>query len=338
MSIGVKLKTSTMKKIILLMLGLLFYQAVLGQHLQKTIRLDKKTIPLEQLFKEIEKKGEVSFSYDPSIVELDRKVKLDGKSKPLSELLKEALAGTGLDYLEKGRLIILRKGKTDPVVKKGKLGHLLLQGTVTAAGTTETLPFTTIRLSGTSLGFVSNEEGYFKIKLPQQYSANALIFSFIGYENRKVPVSDFAQGNVSVELKESTQLLSSVEVRPIDPRELIQQAVEKVQENYHGEPVYLNAYYRELVKVDSNFVKFADAACQIYYSGYLPNSRELVREYDYYSPEQTFAFPSRLTSTRKQDHVVILEARASDNFQQVRQQYRTTDFEQFDIVSIRRRL
>lgn len=70
------------------------------------------------------------------------------------------------------------------------------------------LPGVTIRLDGTTLGVVSDNEGQFMLRLPSP--EGSLIFSFIGFQTRKVPFR--AGETLQVRLEESINQLDEVQV------------------------------------------------------------------------------------------------------------------------------
>lgn len=321
-----------MKYLFFLVTWLLSASMALSQGLTTEITLEKETISLKQLLEKIEEEAKVTFSYAPSIINTNRKVQLKKGKQSVSAVLTQALKGTEVEFLQRGAVIILRRKRAGNKTR-ARAPMLRLQGQVLDATTQEPLPFTSIRLVGTSLGYVTNEEGVFGIKMDEKHRSDTLVFSFVGFKNIRIPIASFAQKLKTIALEEDTQLLASVEVKPVEPLVLIREVIDKLSENYHSTPVYLNAYYRELVKVDSSFVKFADAASQIYYTGYGASSQKLVSNFSYFSPAKTWAFPTGINrKTREGDNVKILEARASNNFQVVRQKFKILDFEQFDIV------
>ena len=73
------------------------------------------------------------------------------------------------------------------------------------------LPFANIYVKGTSTGTVSNEQGFYELKLPQ--GKHPIVLQFMGYETQTQEVeirTDFQEINVS--LKPSAILLSGVSV------------------------------------------------------------------------------------------------------------------------------
>ena len=68
-----------------------------------------------------------------------------------------------------------------------------------------------VNVKGTMIGIVTDQSGNFRIALPAEQTKNgALIFSFVGYDDKEVPINN--QASFSVALQSSSQSLNSVVV------------------------------------------------------------------------------------------------------------------------------
>ncbi len=127
--------------------------------------------------------------------------------------------------------------------------------------------FANVTIEGTFIGVMANHEGEFELHIPAEHKGKNIIISRLGFVSDTI--SSYRAGQrVLVTLAPLQIQLAEVVVKPVNPLEILRKAVEKIPENYSTVPVYLDAYYRELVKTDAAFVKYADAACRIYYCGY----------------------------------------------------------------------
>lgn len=73
---------------------------------------------------------------------------------------------------------------------------MLVQGTVSNAGTGEPLPYVIVAVKGTTQGVSTDESGAFSINAP---SDGTLVFSFVGYTTAEVPVAGRAKLSVLME-------------------------------------------------------------------------------------------------------------------------------------------
>ncbi|MEL7589587.1 MAG: carboxypeptidase-like regulatory domain-containing protein [Prolixibacteraceae bacterium] len=62
-----------------------------------------------------------------------------------------------------------------------------ISGTVTSAEDGSSIPGVSVSVKGTTLGTITNVEGNYRIKVPQ--NAQVLVFSFVGMQAREIPVT-----------------------------------------------------------------------------------------------------------------------------------------------------
>ncbi|PIQ47446.1 MAG: hypothetical protein COW03_15075 [Cytophagales bacterium CG12_big_fil_rev_8_21_14_0_65_40_12] len=229
-------------------------------------------------------------------------------------------------------LTIFKKSNAQESIKSNT--HIRVSGRIVDSKTNNSLPFASIRLSKTDLGFISNEDGEFRLSVESIYTNDTLVFSYVGFKNLRVAVKDLNEQFTTVRLTESIFDLESVEVNPLRAIDIVKKAITKIGQNYQSKPAILDTYYRELVKVDSLFVQFADANCRLYYTAY-NISGDLVKSWSN-SDKSTGSLPfSDIFSDKiKQgDQQQVIQSRKSNNWQEVRSIFKQNNinFEQFDI-------
>ena len=89
----------------------------------------------------------------------------------------------------------------------GALAQNRLSGTVTDAGTGETLIGVSVYVEGTSIGAATDLDGHYEISVP---STGNLLFEYVGYKSVSIPLS--GQATVNVALEEDTTFLDEVVV------------------------------------------------------------------------------------------------------------------------------
>lgn len=126
-----------------------------------------------------------------------------------------------------------------------------ISGVVVNMDTKELLPYTNIALEGTSIGTITNEDGYFKLKLNKPRKRN-LVIGFIGFETKvfapKAIIPD------TIFLNPTTHLLNEVKV-VADGKVLniLTKAFQNIEKNYPQQPTKLTGYYRELLKDTADY-------------------------------------------------------------------------------------
>lgn len=127
---------------------------------------------------------------------------------------------------------------------------------------TSSLPIesVSISISNSSLGTISNEEGKFRITLPD--SKNTLEFSHLYYtvESYAVKANDT---EIEVFLTPKSFVLEEVVINHKPGKELLTDAVAASKAKLE-KSLLLNTYYREFINVDGKYTSFADGLVDYY--------------------------------------------------------------------------
>jgi len=180
--------------------------------------------------------------------------------------------------------------------------------------------FANVTIEGTFIGVMANHEGEFELHIPAEHQGKNIIISRLGFVSDTISSYKPSQ-RVLVTLAPQEIQLAEVVVKPINPLDILRKAVKKIPENYSTAPVYLYAYYRELVKTGDAFVKYADAACKIYYCGYETPFNKTEAGQKFYHLDLTnwginTPFPQAANNVPHQcDAVQILAIRKSDDLE-----------------------
>jgi len=124
---------------------------------------------IESIFNQISKQSRLEFFYNTNILNAKEKVSLSIKQGTLDEILKEIL-GERYSYTIKDRYILITKNKTESaeqnevVVVKGVVRDM--KGNV--------LPGVSVVLKGTTIGFSTDANGEFSLKIPAQENINQI--------------------------------------------------------------------------------------------------------------------------------------------------------------------
>ncbi|MEM7108841.1 MAG: carboxypeptidase-like regulatory domain-containing protein [Bacteroidota bacterium] len=107
------------------------------------------------------------------------------------------------------------------------------------------LPYVNIAFEGTVYGTSTNEQGYFKLKKPENLKFDSVQISCVGFLSKKVKLQDIQRLKV-VELRESVKNLKEVTIKAeeITPEEVIRKVIEKIPSNYIQGPYSQLKLYR----------------------------------------------------------------------------------------------
>ncbi len=147
-------------------------------------------------------------------------------------------------------------------------GVWTFSGKVVDAKSRKALPH--VSVTHRNVGTVTNEEGEFILKLKEVPAS--VTFSCLGYKSRHLTASECktleAEGK-AVQMQASSVVLSEIVVRGIDkPRELVEQAIEKIDVNYPQTPNLLRGFYRETTQKRNRFISVAEGVVDVYKSPY----------------------------------------------------------------------
>jgi TonB-dependent SusC/RagA subfamily outer membrane receptor len=179
------------------------------------IKIELKNESLVKAFQKIEKQTQFQFMYRYADVKDINKLDLFADRMTISDVLKELLSKTSLDFKQvDNRIMIVNNPKSDNELSKTKIRannnvdllDVVVRGQVKDAKG-ETLPGVSIKVKGTDIGASSDIDGKYTLNVPD----NAiLVFTYIGYITKEVPVNN--QATVNVILDASSTSLSEVVV------------------------------------------------------------------------------------------------------------------------------
>ncbi len=194
----------------------LFFFSVQSIAQEKRITIHKNNISLKEAFREIERQTNYSIAYKKSETDEKRKINLLLNDVSLEKALEEIMKDTGLTYKINGYHIILIPKKEKQEAKETGLTQTI-RGTVYDVETGQPVEFANIALLETnSIGTISDSLGHFVIHgIPLGY-ANIKV-SFVGYQSyiyREILLTSAREASVEIPLKESTQSVGEITVRP----------------------------------------------------------------------------------------------------------------------------
>ena len=121
----------------------------------------------------------------------------------------------------------------------------------------------------TNVGTITNNDGEFVLKLIEPVSVKEIELSCIGYINAKIAISKDMEQNQTFYITPQAFLLGEIEVVSWkNPRDLVELAMEKVDQNYSTKPNILTGFYRETIQKRRNYIGISEAVIQVYKTSY----------------------------------------------------------------------
>lgn len=173
---------------LLLLILLFFSTGSVAQDLQKKITLKLVDEPLEIVLKEIGKKGDILFSYNPLQIPVNKKITIIATGKPVKEVLDEVLGPLNITYFISGKQVIL-KTKTGTDGEKQlheKKSSFTISGYLRDSLSGEVLIGAAIYDKSTGKGTLSNAYGFYSLTLLE--GLYEIHISILGYRQKAVSV------------------------------------------------------------------------------------------------------------------------------------------------------
>lgn len=173
---------------------------------------------------------------------------------------------------------------------------ITITGTVRDRETRRRMENVTVTLVGTSIGTVTNADGVFSLKISGALTSRNLEFSHIGYQNTSMLIpanseitafsSDSNPNSTSSTKQTDTQIFSAKHTVTIwmtptarqldealifgaDARQLVEEALRNIPENYPRTNNQLQSFYRETVQKGQRYISVSEAMMDVYKTPYL---------------------------------------------------------------------
>jgi len=140
------------------------------------------------------------------------------------------------------------------------------------------LVFADISIDNTNISTITNAEGEFSLKVPQQQQNGTVTISFLGYEKQSLPIANLKTSKNKILLKPSLTELSQININaPKDAKSLVKATLKKKGENYINEQTLMTAFYRETIKKRRKNASLSEAVVEIYKQPYKSLKRDAIK-------------------------------------------------------------
>ncbi|GAB6394347.1 MAG: carboxypeptidase-like regulatory domain-containing protein [Bacteroidales bacterium] len=149
--------------------------------------------------------------------------------------------------------------------------YYTVSGTVRDAKNRKRLEYVNISVPGSNIGTVTNADGEFSIKIKHILRARNVEVSHVGYLNEIIPLNGRDISGYSVLMTSTDNLLDEVIVRARDPRYIIEEAIDRIAQNYSPQSNLLTGFYRETAQKGRRYINISEAVIDIYKTPYSRN-------------------------------------------------------------------
>lgn len=199
-------KVFMVSKLTLLMTVCLIHGLSASVWSQQKVTMDLGYATVKEVLAEFQRQTGQFVIYSSEKLDTKQKVRADFKSADVETFLSSVLEESGMSYkVMNDYILIVPREKT---VSQSQTAEKEIHGMVVDESGMP-LPGVSVLIKGTSIGVATDMDGKFAIKIPDIKDL-ALVFSFIGMENREIVYK--GQSNLKVVLKESVSEMDEVVV------------------------------------------------------------------------------------------------------------------------------
>ena len=137
------------------------------------------------------------------------------------------------------------------------------KGIVVDKNSGKPLAHASIVVSGSSISVVSNSDGEFSLKIPDELNQSVLTITFIGYSSKRMPVSDLKTEKNIIQLEPKPIQLPEVSIISKDAAAIVKAMFEKIPANYPANEMLMTAFYRESIKKNRSYVSLSEAVVEV---------------------------------------------------------------------------
>ena len=142
------------------------------------------------------------------------------------------------------------------------------------------LEYASVSITNTNISTVTNQDGYFSLRIPESAKNYKLKVEHLGYKNIAIPVITLIGKDDSViRMTVGSIQLDEIEVLTGDGGDLVRDALRSITINYEEDPNMMVAFYREAIKKGSRHLSLVEAVLDIYKASYKSFRNDQARIY-----------------------------------------------------------
>ncbi len=169
------------------------------------------------------------------------------------------------------------------------------KGKVSDIRSKKELSFATLSLIGDNISTVTNSEGEFSIKVPNNKLDGRLLISFLGYKNKTINLKELEAENNTILLEPFNIALSEVIVSTNNAEQLFKQVLSKIDQNYGSNQNLMTGFYRETIKKRKTYLSLTESVLEIEKQAYNSTAEDIIqlfkgRKYTDYNKLDTLSF------------------------------------------------
>lgn len=237
--------------------------------LERIVRLPKIKGTVYSLLSDVSQQSGYMFIYDSKVIDNDAVVKIKGGERSIRQAVYDIVGNTSLEFQVMGTHILItlpseKKVRVQQDFVPEQITNFVIIGTLLDKETGIPISSATVGVRGTSIGSITNQNGDFKLSLPDSLKNDSITFSHIGYLSQDIEFALLIGRHNILSLEPKIVPLQEVVIRRSDPKKLLREMIERRNKNYSHTPVYLTTFYREGVQLKNKFQNLSEAVFKVY--------------------------------------------------------------------------
>ncbi len=157
---------------------------------------------------------------------------------------------------------------------------IAVKGRVIADDSGSALEYASVTINNTNISTVTNQDGFFSLRIPTSARNYQLKVQHLGYENITIPVITLIDKADNVlRMRTGSIRLDEIEIVSGDGTQLVKEALRSVTINYDDSPNMMVAFYREAIKKGSNYLSLVETVLDVYKASYKSFGDDQARIY-----------------------------------------------------------
>ena len=240
-----------------------------GDVLERIVRLPKTKGTVYSLLGNVSQQSGYMFIYDSKVIDNDVVVKIKGGERSIRQAVYDIVGDTGLEFQVIGtHILITLPSKKKIHIQQDSIPeqpiNFSITGTLLDKETGVPISSATVGVRGASIGSITNQNGDFKLSLPDSLKNDSITFSHIGYLSQDIEFALLIGRHNILSLEPKVVSLQEVVIRRSEPKKLLREMIERREQNYSHTPVYLTTFYREGVQLKNKFQNLSEAVFKVY--------------------------------------------------------------------------